>query len=455
MVRNLTAGNPAKQILLFSLPILIGNIFQQFYSMVDTIIVGQFLGNSSLAAVGATGAVSFFIMGFVNGTTTGLTVITAKRFGARDHAGVKRSILNCFQVAIVMALVMSTLSVLCIRPLMHLLETPEDIFEEAVAYISVICGGMGATIFYNLMAATMRALGDSRTPLIFLVVSSVLNIALDLLFVAVLHTGVAGAAWATVISQVIAGTLSLLYGLKHNEYLHVGNIFRKPDFKEWFAHLRVGVPMGLQFSVTAIGSMVLQRAFNLFGTPGVAAYTAASKVDNLLTQPMMAIGTTMATYAGQNRGAGDYKRLMKGVRIAFFYSLAAAGLAMLIKFVSGDAFILMFLDEKTDLIMEYANTYMLWTMVFYPFLGFVFLFRNTLQGVGETLFPMLGGVGELFARSITSMVLPGMVGYLGVCLASPIAWITAGCMAGLRYLYIASRWKKDPALMQGPLQPEA
>ncbi len=450
MVRNLTTGNPAKQILLFSLPILIGNIFQQLYSMVDTIIVGQFLGTQSLAAVGSTGAVSFFIMGFVNGTTTGLTIITAKRFGAGDHAGVKKAILNSFQVAFVMAVVMTTVSLIGIRPIMHLMETPEDIFEEASAYISVICGGMGATIFYNLMAATMRALGDSRTPLIFLVLSSVLNVILDLLFVAVFHTGVAGAAWATVISQLVSGFLCLWYALRHNAYLHIGNPICRPDVKEWMAHLKVGVPMGLQFSVTAIGSMVLQRAFNLFGTPGVAAYTAASKVDNLLTQPMMAIGTTMATYAGQNRGAGDYKRLMKGVRIAFFYSLAAAGLAMFIKFITGDGFILLFLEEKTDLIMEYANTYMLWTMVFYPFLGFVFLFRNTLQGIGETLFPMLGGVGELIARSAISMILPGMVGYLGVCLASPIAWITAGCMAAFRYLYVAHKWKNDPAYMQSP-----
>ena len=450
MVRNLTTGKPGKQILLFSLPILLGNLFQQLYSMVDTIIVGQFLGNESLAAVGTTGAVTFFILGFVNGTTTGLTIITAKRFGAGNHAGIKRSIFNCFQVAIAMAVVMTVISLLGIRPLMRLLKTPDDIFEEAVTYITVICGGMGATIFYNLMAATMRALGDSRTPLIFLILSSVLNVILDLLFIAVFHTGVAGAAWATVISQVIAGALCLLYGLHHNEYLHVGSPFKKPRFREWLEHLQVGIPMGLQFSVTAIGSMVLQRAFNLFGTPGVAAYTAASKVDNLLTQPMMALGTTMATYAGQNRGAGNYKRLMKGVHIAFLFSLAAAGLAMLIKVVTGDAFILMFLDEKTGLIMDYANTYMLWTLVFYPFLAFIFLFRNTLQGLGETLFPMLGGVSELVARTVVSMVLPGMLGYLGVCLASPIAWIAAGCLTGIRYLYIESRWRKDPGIMNSP-----
>ncbi len=450
MVRNLTQGNPAKQILLFSLPILIGNLFQQFYSMADTIIVGKFLGNDALGAVGATGAVSFFIIGLVNGTSTGLTIITAKRFGAGDHAGVRRSIHNCWQVAMALAIVMTTVSLLGIGPLMRLLKTPEGIFRDSLTYISIICAGMGATIFYNLNAAILRSLGDSRTPLIFLVLASVLNVALDLLFIGVFHTGVGGAAWATVISQFVSGLLCLLYGLSHNEYLHTGSPFRKPDFAEWLAHLRVGLPMGLQFSVTAIGSMVLQRAFNLFDTAGVTAYAAASKVDNLLTQPMMAVGTTMATYAGQNRGAGDYRRLMKGVRIAFWFAMAAAGLAMIIKWISGDAFILMFLDEKTPQIMEYANTYMLWTMVFYPFLALVFLYRNTLQGIGETLFPMLGGVSELIARSVTSMVLPLFLGYTGVCLSSPIAWIAAGFLTMFRYFFIASRWRKDPAYAQNP-----
>lgn len=450
MVRNLTTGNPGKQILLFSLPILIGNVFQQFYAMVDTIIVGKFLGNDALGAVGATGAVSFFIIGLVNGSSTGLTIITAKRFGAGDHAGVKRSILNCWQVAIVLAVVMTILSLLGIGPLMRLLKTPEDIFQQSLTYISIICGGLGATIFYNLNAAIMRALGDSRTPLIFLIVSSLLNVVLDLLCIAVFHMGVAGAAWATVVSQFIAGSLCLFYGLRHNEYLHTGSLFKKPDFREWAAHLQVGLPMGLQFSVTAIGSMVLQRAFNLFGTAGVTAFAAASKVDNLLTQPMMAIGTTMATYAGQNRGAGDYKRLMKGVRISFLFVMAAAGLAMLIKFITGDGFLMLFLDEKTPQIMEYADIYMLWTLVFYPFLGALFVFRNTLQGIGETLFPMLGGVSELVARSVISLTLPAMIGYLGVCLASPIAWIAAAVLTGIRYLYIAGQWRKDPAIMQSP-----
>lgn len=446
MARNLTQGNPARQILLFSLPILIGNIFQQLYSMVDTIIVGKFLGNDALGAVGATGAVSFFIIGLVNGTASGLTIITAKRFGAGDHAGVKKSIHNCWQVAIALAVVMTVASLLGIGPLMRLLKTPDAIFRESLTYISIICAGMGATIFYNLIAAILRALGDSRTPLIFLVLSSVLNVILDLLFIAVFHMGVGGAAFATVISQFISGCLCLWYGLLHNEYLHTGRLFKKPDFKEWLVHLQVGLPMGLQFSVTAIGSMVLQRAFNLFDTAGVTAFAAASKVDNLLIQPMMAIGTTMATFAGQNRGAGDYKRLMKGVRLAFVFTLAAAGMAMLLKWITGDAFILLFLDEKTPQIMEYANTYMLWTMVFYPFLGFVFLFRNTLQGIGETLFPMLGGVSELVARSAVSMVLPLYLGYTGVCLASPIAWIAAGLLTMFRYLHIAGQWRKKLAL---------
>lgn len=445
MIRNLTTGNPAKQILLFTLPILIGNIFQQFYAMVDTIIVGKFLGNDALGAVGATGAVSFFIIGLVNGSSTGLTIITAKRFGAGDHAGVKRSIHNCWQVAIMLAVVMTALSLLGIRPLMHLLKTPDDIFNRSLTYISIICGGMCATIFYNLIAAIMRALGDSRTPLIFLIVSSLLNVVLDLLFIAVFHMDVEGAALATVISQLIAGLLCLWYGLVHNAYLHTGSIFKKPDFKEWMLHLKVGLPMGLQFSVTAIGSMILQRAFNLFETAGVTAYAAASKVDNLLTQPMMALGTTMATYAGQNKGAGDYKRLLKGVRIAFLYVMAASGLAMLIKFITGDSFLMLFLDEKTPLVMEYANTYMLWTMVFYPFLGALFVFRNTLQGVGETLFPMLGGAGELVARTVISMLLPPKCGYLGVCLASPIAWIAAALLTALRYLYVAHGWRRQTA----------
>lgn len=448
MVRDLTVGKPLRQIMLFALPLLIGNIFQQFYSMVDTVIVGQYLGVKALAAVGATGALSFFILGFVQGVTSGLTIVTAECFGAGDRAGVKCSIRCCAQVGLVLSLVMTALSVPLVKPLLRLMRTPEELMPGASIYMEIICAGMFATIFYNLISSILRALGDSRTPLIFLIFSSLLNVFLDIILIAAFKMGVEGAAYATVLSQLIAGCLCLVYGLHRCDYLHVGSLAQKPDFTLWLKHLRIALPMGLQFSVTAIGSMIMQRAFNLFDTAGVAAYTAAMKVEQVMVQPSAALGITMATYCSQNRGAGETKRILTGMRLAALAALASCLAAVLLNFLWGDAFMGIFMDEKTELIQEYSHTYLILTSLFYPALSLLFIYRNALQGLGESLVPMLGGAGELIARAVICLTLPAHIGYIGACLASPIAWVAAGLLTASRYAVLAARWRKDPSLLQ-------
>lgn len=454
MVRDLTVGKPLRQIMLFVAPLLTGNIFQQFYSMVDTVIVGQYLGVTALAAVGATGALSFFILGFVQGVTSGLTIITAECFGAGDGAGVKRSIRCCAQIGLALSLVMTALSVPLVRPLLRLMSTPEELMPGASAYMEIICAGMFATIFYNLISAVLRALGDSRTPLIFLILSSLLNVILDIVTIAVFKMGVEGAAYATVLSQLIAGSLCLAYGLHRCDYLHVGSPVRDMDLGLWKTHLRIALPMGLQFSVTAIGSMIMQSAFNLFDTAGVAAYTAAMKVEQVMVQPSAALGITMATYCSQNRGAGETKRILTGMRLAALVSLACCLAAILLNFLWGDAFMSIFMDEKTALIQEYSHTYLMLTSLFYPALGLLFVYRNALQGLGESLVPMLGGVGELIARAAICLTLPARMGYLGACLASPIAWVAAALLTACRYAVLAARWRKNPAPLPAH-QPQA
>ena len=314
MVKDLTTGSPARLIIGFSLPLLAGNLFQQFYSMADTIVVGRSIGVDALAAVGSTGAISFLVLGFVIGLTGGFSVVVAQKFGAGDEREVRRAVAMSVYLSVLLTIVLTAVSVLCTRPLLNFMQTPANIYDDAYAYIVVIFAGTGAIIFYNLLSGVLRALGDSRTPLYFLILSSVINVALDLVFILVFGMGVAGAAYATVAAQVLSGLLCLLYMAKKFPILR----FHKSDWA-WNGrlvvhHLRLGLPMAFQFSVTAIGVMILQGAINGFGSSVVAGYTAASKVEQLTTQPMMTFGITMATYGGQNLGAGRLDRIRQGTR---------------------------------------------------------------------------------------------------------------------------------------------
>ncbi|WP_123610482.1 MATE family efflux transporter [Mobilisporobacter senegalensis] len=434
MVKDMTVGNPTKLILSFSLPLLVGNIFQQLYNMVDALIVGRFVGVKSLAAVGSTGSLAFLVLGFIIGLTSGFSVLAAQRFGAKDEDGLRHSVAMSIYLCAAFTIIITLLSVLTSKSLLLLMKTPADILDDANTYIIIIYMGCIVAFIYNMLAGILRALGDSRTPLYFLIIASILNVILDIAFVVNFNMGVAGAAYATVISQGVSGLLCFIYIKKKFPILK----FQKKDWKfnsNTAKHLlKIGLPMSFQFSITAIGVMILQSAINSFGSTVVAAFTAASKVEPLATMPLASLGVTMATYTGQNLGAGKYERIKDGVKKCMIISLIASLIGSALVFLFGRYFVNLFLSEPQEEVINYATKYLNTIALFFFPLGILFIFRNTLQGLGDGLIPLLGGVIELVSRSVIALVFSGIFGYAAVCYASPLSWITAA-----PWLYICYR----------------
>lgn len=435
----MTTGNPVKLILFFSIPLLIGNVFQQFYSMVDTIIVGRYVGVQALAAVGVTGSLSFLILGFTFGLTGGFSVIIAQRFGANDEDGLRKSVATSTILSIISTIIITLASMLSAKPVLSLMNTPDDIINDATIYIIIIYAGTCATVFYNMIAGILRSLGDSKTPLYFLILSSILNIILDLFFILNFNMGVRGAAYATVIAQGISGILCLIYALKKYPILRL----KKEDWiwDKNFAlkHLNVGIPMALQFSITATGVMVLQTALNAFGSTVIAAYTAASKVEQIVTQPGISFGTTMATYCGQNLGAGKYDRIKEGVKKGSIITIMVSIIAAVVLFVFGKSLSTLFISSDQIEALNYSKQYLNTVAIFLPILGMLFIYRNSLQGIGDAFIPMMAGVAELVARVIVAFTLPSFIGYIGICLASPFAWIGATIPMAIKYRILIKR----------------
>lgn len=433
MTKDMTTGNPVKLILYFSIPLLIGNIFQQFYSMVDTIIVGRFLGVKALAAVGSTGSLTFLIIGFVLGLASGFSVLVSQKFGANDDEGLKKAVASSIVLSTVLAIIITIISVFAAKPLLTLMNTPSDIINDATTYITVIFAGTFATFFYNMISGILRALGDSKTPLYFLIISSILNIVLDLVFIVNFNMGVAGAAWATVISQGVSGLLCLFYTAKKFPILHLKKEHFKFENEYIKQHLRIGVPMALQFSITAIGAIILQGAVNAFGSTVVAAHTAASRVEQLVMQPSVTFGVTMATYSAQNLGAGNIERIKEGVKKCTMINIIIGIIAAIILIFFGDVFVKMFVTGSDPSVIAYAKQYLTIVAFFFIPLSLIFIYRNALQGMGYTFVPMMAGVAELVARTVVAFTLPALIGYTGICLAGPMAWIAAAIPLILDY----------------------
>ena len=441
MVREMTAGSPGKLILSNSLPLQVGNLFQQLYNMVDAMVVGRTIGSDALAAVGSTGAISFLVLGFVMGLTGGFSVVVAQRFGAGDADGVRQAVTMSVFLSILLTAAVTALSVPLTRPLLRLMDTPSDIAGDAYAYIVVIFAGTGASVFYNLLSGILRALGDSKTPLYFLILSSVVNVILDLVFILCFSMGVAGAAWATVVAQVISGLLCLVYMARRFPILRLRRGDWRPRRDLCLLHLKLGLPMALQFSITAVGVMVLQKAINAFGSATVAAYTAASKVEQLTTQPLLTLGVTMATYCGQNLGAGKIRRIREGIVRSLQICAVCCLLCILVVFFGGAFLVGLFLKDITPQAMDQAMQYLRTVALFFPFLGVLFIFRNGLQGMGSTFMPMLAGGMELVMRTVIAFFLPGLIGYPAICIASPVAWNGACIPLLLCYFLLMRRLK--------------
>lgn len=443
--KDMTQGSPMKLIVAFFIPLMLGMLFQQFYSMMDTIIVGKFLGVQSLAAVGSTGSINFMIIGFCMGICNGFAIPVAQQFGAKDYQQLRKYVANGVFLAVAFAAVMTAAVCLLCKNILRWMRTPEDIMQGAYSYIFVIFLGIPVIYLYNLLSGFIRSLGDSKSPLMFLIISSLLNIVLDLLLIINFKMGVAGAAWATVISQGISGVLCLVYIRKKYEILNLSREEWKIDVRCMKSLCNMGIPMGLQYSITAIGSVILQTSVNTLGSMAVASVTAANKVGMFFCCPFDAMGSTMSTYAGQNLGAGELKRVTKGVLSCCMIGLAYAALAFLVLFLFSTNLALLFLDADETAILGNVRLYLLVGSAFYFPLALVNIIRFTIQGLGYSKLAVVAGICEMAARAGVGAFLVPAAGYIGACFASPAAWIFADLFLIPAYICVmkALQRKKD------------
>lgn len=443
----MTTGSPVKLIIGFAIPMFLGMLFQQFYSMVDTVIVGQYLGVNPLAGVGSTTSLNFMVIGFCTGVCNGFAIPVAQMFGAREESRLRRFVTNSTWLCISFSVVMTLTVVAACRPVLRMMNTPEEIFEYAYIYIVIIFWGIPCTFLYNILAAIIRSLGDSKTPVIFLAVSSVLNIALDLISIRILHMNVEGPALATVISQGVSGVICLLYMKKKYPVLRGTREEWRPDTKYMKRLCFIGIPMGLQYSVTAIGTLVLQAAINGLGAAVVAGVTAAQKINAFISCPVEALGQTMAPYTGQNMGAGKLDRIGKGLRGASLMGFGVSVFCFLTALLLGKQMCLLFLDASETEIIAYAYQFLLFCTGGYCLLTLVNTVRFTIQGMGFSVFAILSGVMEMIARVLVATVVAGRMGFSGICLAHPTAWLFADVFLIPAFFYCRRKLEKHENYM--------
>ena len=448
MEKDMTVGSPLKLLLGFTLPLFMGNLFQQVYATVDTIVVGRFVGVDALAALGAVGGFSFMVVGFSIGLGNGFAVIVSQAFGARDERLMKKSFAMSMILSLIIGLVISALFALFSRSLLVLISTPENILDMANDYISIIYIGLITNVFYNLFASVLRAVGDSKSPVLFLVISSVLNVILDLAFVLIIPLGCSGVALATVLSQGISAVICYFYINKKLPILRPSRNDYRIDYHLITKLLRIGLPGAIQFSVCAIGVIIVQIAINSFGSDIVAAYSVGNKIENLLSQFFPALGMAISTYAAQNLGAGNIRRIRVGFRLSFAILVAWSLIALLLAHFVTVPMSYVFLNaETTDAsIIANAQLYTNTVVMFFIPLGMIFLFRTGSQGLGSGSIPMLSSAIELVVRSVAAFSLPVFLGYQGVCLSSPAAWIGAGFI--LPFCYLARMRKIEKHLLK-------
>ena len=442
MTKDMTNGSPMKLILGFSVPLLFGFLFQQFYNLMDTLIVGRFLGVDDLAAVGSTGSVNFLIIGFCMGVCNGFAIPLAHKFGAGDYNGMRGFMMNAIYLSAIFAVVMTIVTVIFCMPILELMRTPENIIDDAYRYIVIIFWGIPVTYLYNLVSGIIRSMGDSRTPVVFLVIAAVINIGLDLFFIVVLGTGVEGAAWATVISQLISGVGCLIYSIRHFEILHPEKEEMQVNKTYMMTLCGMGVPMGLQYSITAIGSVILQSAVNSLGSHAVAAMTAGSKIGMFFCCPFDALGSTMATYGGQNVGAKKLDRVSGGLKAASILGCTYAVLAFVIMIFFRGALAGFFVGEAEPEVVSNAGLFLLINSAFYIPLAFVNIVRFLIQGMGYSKFAILAGVFEMVARTLVGFAFVPVFGYVAACFASPVAWIFADAFLFPAYFHVLKKTKK-------------
>lgn len=451
-MKDLTRGRPIKLIILFALPILLGNLFQQLYSLSDIIIIGKNLGNDSIAAVGATAPLVSLFFSVINGLVTGFAIVVAENFGSGDRAEMRRTIARMLTFSAIATGIIILGVVIFIDPLLHALNTSENIFPEARSYLFVVALGLVVTLLYNFEAGILRAVGDSVVPLVILVISTFLNIGLDLLLVAGLHMGVVGAALATVAAQAVSAAVCLVYLIKRRPFLVIGRkdlVFTRSTSLKL---LGAGLGMALMYSIVDIGSVILQNGINGFGDDIVTAHTAARKIFSLTVMPFSSVCAALVTYVSQNRGAGKFNRIRRGIRDGLAVMFCWAALAVVVIFTAG-GFLLGLIIDGTDTpqgaaILQTALLYMKWNVPFYFCLTILLGLRSSLQGLGKSLVPIICSVIELVWKIITVAVMIPLIGgkehngaaggtiseiggYFGVVISEPIIWTTCAVMIGI------------------------
>lgn len=431
----MTAGNPVKLILIFSVPLLIGNIFQQFYNLADSIIVGRFINADALAAIGVTASLTFLFFAICNGFGSGGGIIVSQSFGRGDTKEVKNCIANTGYIMICLPLAVGILAFALSRPLLHLLETPENIFEDSLVYLRLMCVGLLFVSVYNYISSMMRALGDSRTPLYFLIFTCILNALLDLLFVCVLKQGIWGAGIATLISQFVSNILCLAYAFKFNEYFK----FDKSDLRLnkiiLIRTVKLGVPLSLQFSLIAISCMALQRVVNAFGAVTVAAFTATSRIEQIIHQPYQTLSAALATFCGQNYGARKNDRVIDGYHKTFWMMVIFTAVMMPVIQLFARQIAGLFVEEAD--VIEMSAEAMRLTSYFYICLGIIYVVRGILNGLGDAFFALLNGIIEVIGRFFVPVIMTAIsaVGLWGIWWSVGIVWLLSGLTAWLRYIY--------------------
>ena len=449
MTKDMTQGSPLKLILAFAVPLMLGSLFQQFYNLADTIIVGRFVGVEALAAVGSVGGLNYLVLGFVNGIACGFSIPVSWTFGAKDYSQMRRYTANTVWLSIAFAVVLTIMTVALTRPILVWTNTPANIIDLADIYVRTIFWGIPFTLLYNVTSALMRALGDSKRPLYFLLMASFLNIGLDLLCIIVFKMGVFGASFATVFSQAVAGFGSLWYIARHYHELRWSKEEGKLSRDHCLKLCNMGIPMGLQCSITAIGSVVLQGAVNGLGSDIVAAQTAGGKAAQFLSVPLESIGTAMTTYASQNLGAHDLKRVNRGVNTALGIGCVYSIASFIILRFADKLLIGLFLDAGEVEIMANAQSFIFWNSVFYIPLAVLIIYRYTIQGLGYSGLAMFAGVAEMVARAMVGFLFVPLWGYFAACIANPVAWFFACFFLIPAYFVVRKKLTNEKENQQG------
>ena len=436
MIKDLTHGEPVKLMMLFSIPLLIGNIFQQFYNIADIIIVGRTLGMDALASVGAVSPLFFLIMFIIVGLTNGFAVITGQRFGAKDFDGVRRSVTISTLLSNIFTIVFTIFCSLFLNIILKWMNVPDEIYSDAYFYTLIVIIGLVITNFYNMLASIIRALGDSLTPLYCLIIASIVNIILAIVFIVNFGWGVPGSAFALILSQAISGILCVIYVKYKFPILNLTKkdwIFTKNDLGFALEHLRVGLPMSAQFFIIGAGILIIQAVCNSFGADVIASFTASLRIEQIAVLPMITFGIALSAFVAQNYGAGYFSRIRIGVKKASLINIGLSIFMAIVMHFWGANIVRLFVGNGNENIVKLAHSYLFISSLFYFFLAQIFIYRNALQGMGRPAIPIAASLGELLVRAFSAIYLAKIIGYYSVFYAGPIAWVTAGAVVAIGY----------------------